>query len=347
MIFFIFIILGFCLTFFGIRLFLNWSKKREILDIPNERSSHLNPTPVGGGLIIVGVILSLYLLFLVSEGKEIPWTYFCAAILVAGVSWFDDLYSLPVYIRFFFHSIAALLVIFGLSVSESIYVPSIGVLQVGNFVYFIWFLWIVWLINAYNFMDGIDGIAGVQAVTAGIGWVITGYVLGAREIIILGILTVVTNLAFLIYNWQPAKVFMGDVGSAFLGFTFAVFPFLILEKKDDNSNALITTLLLSSILFVWLFVFDSVRTVLVRLLKGEKIWQAHRSHLYQKLVIEGFSHRFVTILYGLLSVFVMSFTIFSLYFGGFDDFFLYIMVGSVSGFLLIFTLYKSKNLSRI
>lgn len=339
----IYTILGFFLTFFGIGLFLNWTKKREIFDVPNERSSHTKPTPVGGGLIFVIVILILFLVFFISKNGEIPWAYFGGAVLIAAVSWLDDLYSIPVYIRFLCHSFAALLVIYGLGTDGNIYLPLIGNLQIGQFIYVIWFLWIVWLINAYNFMDGIDGIAGVQAVTAGIGWLIVGYLQGIEEITILGILITASNAAFLKYNWQPAKIFMGDVGSAFLGFTFAVFPLISFHRNQNDSNALFLT----AIFFVWFFVFDSVRTFSVRLLKGEKVWQAHRRHLYQKLVIEGFSHRFVTLFYGVLSVSVVSVTILSLYFEVFEALYLYILVAVVSALLTVFTLYYSKNTSEV
>ncbi len=228
--FIILITAGFFLTIFGIKVFLNWSKKNQILDIPNERSSHQKPTPVGGGIVFVSVSLFLFLFYLLITGKEIPWSYFGGAVLIAAVSWLDDLYSIPVAVRFFFHSLAALLVIFGLGIVDNIYLPAIGNFQIGNFVYGLWFLWIVWLINAYNFMDGIDGIAAVQAVSAGLGWAFLGYLQGIGEVFFFGLLIAVSCAGFLFYNWQPAKIFMGDVGSAFLGFTFAVFPLFLAGK---------------------------------------------------------------------------------------------------------------------
>jgi UDP-N-acetylmuramyl pentapeptide phosphotransferase/UDP-N-acetylglucosamine-1-phosphate transferase len=335
----IFTTAGFFLTLFGIKFFLIWSKKNQILDIPNERSSHRKPTPVGGGIVFVSVSLLLFLIYLISAEKEIPWSYFGGAVLIAAVSWLDDLYSIPAVVRFFFHSLAALLVIVGLGVFDNIYLPVIGALQIGNFVYGLWFLWIVWLINAYNFMDGIDGIAGIQAVSAALAWAFLGYLQGIEEVFLFGLLTAFSIFGFLLYNWQPAKIFMGDVGSAFLGYTFAVFPLFFAGKTGDDSGSF----LIVSVLFVWLFVFDTVRTFFVRLIKGETVWKAHRRHLYQRLVIRGFSHQFVTILYGTLSVLISILTIMRLYFGVLNDLFLYFMVGLVSAGLLIFVFYGGKH----
>jgi UDP-N-acetylmuramyl pentapeptide phosphotransferase/UDP-N-acetylglucosamine-1-phosphate transferase len=159
------------------------------------------------------------------------------------------------------------------------------------------FIWIIWLINAYNFMDGINGIAGVQAITAGVGWTLLGFIFGLETIGFYAIIVIGAALGFLIHNWSPAKVFMGDVGSAFLGFTFAVLPFWA-----DSNNKIELNLFFAGLIFVWFFVFDSVWTFLKRLCKKEKIWQAHRQHIYQLLVISGNSHSKITIIYGIFSI---------------------------------------------
>ena len=98
------IILAFSLTFLGVELFRRWSLRKEILDLPNERSSHSKPTPVGGGLVIVIVSLSLYIFFLSYNRYEIPWFYIIGALIVALISWLDDLFSVPVALRFFCHA---------------------------------------------------------------------------------------------------------------------------------------------------------------------------------------------------------------------------------------------------
>jgi UDP-N-acetylmuramyl pentapeptide phosphotransferase/UDP-N-acetylglucosamine-1-phosphate transferase len=157
--------------------------------------------------------------------------------------------------------------------------------------------------NAYNFMDGIDGIAGMQAVTAGIGWLAIGNLLGMSSTGFYGGVIAFSSLGFLIHNWQPAKIFMGDVGSAFLGYSFAVLPFLSIQEWNENViNKLYLPII--TVLLVWLFVFDTIFTFMRRIFNGEKVWEAHRGHIYQRLVIEGFSHRSTTILYGLFSALI-------------------------------------------
>ena len=170
----------------------------------------------------------------------------------------------------------------------------LGTLTIGWLVGgIITFLWIVGLTNAYNFMDGIDGIAGGQAVVAGLGWATIGWLNNVPLVFALGLFICASSLGFLGHNWPPAHIFMGDVGSAFLGYTFAILPLL-------HNNA---TMPLVGLLLVWPFVFDTVFTFVRRLLKGENVFSAHRSHLYQRLVIAGYSHQRVALTYiGLAAV---------------------------------------------
>lgn len=290
-------LLAFTLTYIGVERFRQWSLQKKIFDIPNERSSHTQPTPRGGGLVIFLICSAIFAAYCLFFEIQNVWGYFAGAIIVAFVSWLDDLYEVSVIWRFFAHSVAALAIIWNYGFWENVYFPLAGEIHLGVFGIIAAFFWIVWLINAYNFMDGIDGIAGVQAVTAGIGWFFVGMILNINTVGFYGIILALSAIAFLLHNWQPAKVFMGDVGSAFLGFTFAVMPFMALPEitlKDRNSLPLIAVVLVSA------FVFDSIWTLLKRLFKGEKIWKPHREHIYQKLVIKGFSHQKVTIIYLLL-----------------------------------------------
>ena len=300
-IFFLSYILTFTLTYFGVERFRRWSLQRKLFDIPNERSSHSEPTPRGGGLVIVLVCLSVFFVYCLFFGIENYWAYFVGAIIVGFVSWLDDLFSVSSIWRFMAHGLAAFLAIWSFGFWESAYLPFYGEIFFGKFGAIITFFWIVWLINAYNFMDGIDGIAGAQAVTAGIGWFLVGILLNISSAGFYGGAIAVSGLGFLLHNWQPAKIFMGDVGSAFLGYTFALMPLLALREVGGHSE----TKMLLPILAIFLvlnFVFDSLWTILRRILRMEKIWQAHREHIYQKLVIVGFSHSFVASVYALISV---------------------------------------------
>ncbi len=294
----------FLLTFIGVGQFRRWSLRKEFLDVPNERSSHITPTPRGGGIIIVFICLISYLLLSLFFNGKFAWSYFVGAVLIAFISWLDDLYSVSFVWRFLIHSTAACLIIFEIGFWNEIYLPVSGVTEFGLAGAIITFLWIVWLTNAYNFMDGIDGIAGMQAFTAGIGWLLIGKIIGIETTAIYGGVVAFSALGFLMHNWQPAKIFMGDVGSAFLGFTFACLP--LISKKEDSADSSILPLI--AVLLVWLFIFDSIFTFCRRLLKKQKVWTAHREHFYQRMIIGGRSHAFVASLYGILSM-ILGFSI--------------------------------------
>lgn len=294
----------FLTTFLGVVFFRRWSLRRDLLDIPNERSSHTEPVPRGGGVVICLVSILTFLIFSTVSGEVFYWTYFAGALIVAIISLVDDIKPISPLLRLLFHSLAAGLIVFELGGFERFLLPFYGIVYTGFFGKILAFLWIIWLINAYNFMDGIDGIAAVQAVTAGFGWCLTGYVFGLPSIGFLGGLLAVSSLGFLMLNWQPAKIFMGDVGSAFLGYSFAVIPLLCLKRIESPVVEGIFPWI--AVTMVWFFVFDSGVTFIRRLVRGEKVWEAHRQHIYQQLVISGFSHAFITVIYGLASLLVVG-----------------------------------------
>ena len=290
----------FAAAYTGVKLFLRWSLKREIIDVPNERSSHTVPTPRGGGVVICIVsILTLYI-YSILQGESFYFAYFAGASIVALVSLADDIRELSPFVRIVCHGLAAGLTVWAYGGYEWFWIPFYGIVNTGIFGDMIAFLWIVWLINAYNFMDGIDGIAATQSITAGIGWFLTGILLGIDGVSFYAGVLAVSSTGFLLLNWQPAKIFMGDVGSAFLGYSFAVLPLLTIKKVSDSTAASILPWI--GVFLVWFFVFDSFYTMLKRLFRGAKIWQPHREHIYQKLVIAGLAHWKVTLVYGFLSM---------------------------------------------
>lgn len=280
----------------GIR---HWTEKRHILDIPNERSSHTAPTPRGGGLAIVLLtVLSAWALYLSGvasiSGRALA-VFTVGGSAIAAVSWVDDIRSLPNRVRFGIHSLGAILVLVFLGPWLVIDCPPFGSIPVGWWGIPLTFLWIVGLTNAYNFMDGIDGIAGAQAALAGMGWAIVGGIYSQPLVALLGVLLCGSSLGFLCHNWAPARIFMGDVGSAFLGYTFAVLPVLFSASGGVPDHPGAAPLL--GVLLVWPFFFDAFYTFLRRLARRENVFAAHRSHLYQRLVIAGYSHRTVASLY--------------------------------------------------
>ncbi len=290
------LLIVFILSYFGVEIFRRWCLKREIFDIPNDRSSHTTPTARGGGIIIVTLTLVFYISYELIYGN-INWFYVAGALIIAIISWLDDLISIRSIWRFAVHSLAAFIAIFGIGIIrfDIFYLDQFAWIQI-----IVTFVWIVWLTNAYNFMDGIDGIAATQAITAGIAWILFGFYTNETSITYFAAVLVVTNLGFIFHNWSPAKIFMGDVGSAFLGYTFAVLPLFLIGKNVTKNTYIF------AICAVFLFLFDSIVTFLRRILNREKFWEAHRSHIYQRLVIRGFSHQKVSLIYGTLSIIVIG-----------------------------------------
>jgi UDP-N-acetylmuramyl pentapeptide phosphotransferase/UDP-N-acetylglucosamine-1-phosphate transferase len=300
-------------SWLGVALFRRWSLARDLLDVPNERSSHSAPTPRGGGLVIVLVCLlgylAIHLIFAVPFSKG----YFIGALMVAVVSWLDDLYSLPFWSRLMVHVTAAGVLVAELGVWQgAVLYPSLevnfgmvlgGILTIG---------WVVWLLNAYNFMDGIDGIAALQAVVTGVAWAIFGLYFHLQGSFLFAGVVACVSLGFLLHNWQPAKIFMGDVGSAFLGFTLAAMP-LLFGAETQQRIAVLPTI---AVLFVWFFVFDTIFTLLRRAVNRERVWEAHRSHLYQRMVISGLSHRDVTLIYALAAALLAASALLAVIFKG-------------------------------
>ena len=300
---------SFIATYFGVRWFRSWSVNRGLIDHPNERSSHSIPTPRGGGLIIAAVVITAYILSSVLLSTELSWGFVAGSVLIVAVSWLDDRYSVSFSWRLLAHLIAAGFLIYSEGFVTSLNIPGIAVtINLGYIGAVLTFCWIVWLVNAYNFMDGIDGIAGIQAVSAALGWLLLGLSANASEIQLLAGTILFASLAFLLHNWPPARIFMGDSGSAFLGFVFAGLPLLV--RTDGGIDRGFIAVI--GIVLVWPFVFDSVFTLTRRLLRRERVWQAHREHLYQRLVVSGYSHRKTTMLYGAASFLNVSAVVFFL-----------------------------------
>ncbi len=289
-----------CLGLLGV--VRRWAERRRLLDIPNPRSSHTTPTPRGGGLAIVAAGLGGWLLSFLVFGVDRPGAvaaYLAGAALVAGVSWLDDLRSLSHRVRLAAHALAGVAALAVLGAWSEVTLPGLGTLRLGWAGPVLSLVWIVGLTNAYNFMDGIDGIAGSQGVVAGLGWGALAWVAGDASAGVLAGCLAVSCAGFLRENWPPARIFMGDVGSAFLGFTFAVLPLLHRPPSAWESPGPHAVL---GILAVWPFVFDTAFTVLRRIGRRERLAEAHRTHLYQRLAQSGWSHGRVSALYAALAL---------------------------------------------
>ena len=267
----------------------------EMVDRPNARSSHITPTPRGGGLAIVAAVLCGLVLW-TWQSAQLPldvvgaFTAFGGGIATLG--WIDDRRPLSARIRLLFQVAAAIAAIGVFGYVESVWLPFVGAVHIGRLGIGLTLLWIVGLTNAYNFMDGIDGLAAGQAVIAGLCWLFVAWGHQRAPAGAIGLLVAAASFGFLIHNWPPARLFMGDVASGFLGFSFAVLvlPGLAGDAYSDR-------LLIGGALFVGLFVGDASLTFVRRLRNGERVFDAHRSHLYQRLTPSKAMHRPVTKLY--------------------------------------------------
>lgn len=291
-------------TWLLVSLLIRLAPRIGLLDRPNERSLHTRVTPRGGGIGLVMALLGLAGWWLVSgrieaELHSVVMIYLGAALFIAAVSLRDDFKSVGAGWRLLCHIGSAVVAVHFIGPMQVVALPAgLGEYDLGWMGPVFTVVWIVGLTNVYNFMDGIDGIAGVQGVVAGLAWSAAGWWYGLPAVALLGLALAGGCAGFLQHNWMPAKVFMGDVGSAFLGFCFAVLPLVALRELTwTGQTAGLGKVPGFALLAVWPFVGDGFFTFLQRLRKLEPVWKAHRSHLYQKLVRTGFTHAQVSLLY--------------------------------------------------
>jgi Fuc2NAc and GlcNAc transferase len=262
---------------------------RGILDSPNARSSHLRPTPRGGGIAIVigslaGMLVLAWLgwietrLFYALAGGG-------AAVALAGH--LDDLGRIGIAGRFTVHIAAAIWATAWLGGITEIHWGE-GVIRLGYLGSLLAVLGIVWALNLFNFMDGIDGIAASQAIfMSGAGAVFAILAGMSNSTPAAGLVLAASSLGFLAWNWPPARIFMGDVGSGYLGFALAVIG---LAAMRERAVMLQMWLILGGVFFI-----DSTVTLLRRLARHERVYEAHRSHAYQWQARRWNSHLRVTI----------------------------------------------------
>lgn len=279
------------------RWYIVFARERNITDIPNYRSAHAEPVPGGGGVGFAGTTILGMIVFLIWSGQGVsaPFLVTLAVMtVVLLVGWTDDLRGLSQAFRMGIYSLAAVAVVLFVGKFSTFYIPLIGIVQTGILGYLLAFLWIVGWLNAYNFMDGLDGMAALQAMIIALGWCIFTWKWNLPGLFALNALLLAGIGVFLVYNWSPARVFMGDGGSVFLGLIFGVMPLLADSMLD---NVLAGFVVWPATLMLWPFLFDTLYTFVRRLAAGERVFVAHRSHLYQRLYRIGWSHDRVTILY--------------------------------------------------
>lgn len=269
----------------------NLALARGVLDIPNPRSSHTRATPRGGGIAIV-TVATLALLVLALRGevpRELLLTLTVGGLAVAGVGLADDRKRMPAGVRFAVHIAAAVWAVVCLGGLAPLRVGAAEV-TFGWSGYLLATLGIVWVLNLFNFMDGIDGIAASEATFVAWSGALLAVGSASGAAVILG----AACLGFLCWNWPPARIFMGDVGSGYIGYALSV---LALAAARNNPVAVWVWLILGGVFFV-----DATVTLVRRMVRGEPLHEAHRIHAYQWLARRWNSHLRVTVVVLLVNI---------------------------------------------
>lgn len=275
MIYMILLLISFLLTYF----IKNYMIKKSLVASVNERSSHTVPTPHGGGIAIaITWFIGLFYLYFIGQIENNLFYALLFGVVISIVSFFDDIYELSPKLRLLIQSIVAIGGLYFLGGFETL---TFGIFDIQNFILtnFFAFFMIIWFINLYNFLDGINGYAGSEAVFLSLA----GFILfGGNHFLVLA----VAVLGFLYWNWNKAKIFMGDVGSTLLGYNVAIFTIYYANQEPNN-------------FWIWIILFsvywfDATLTLIRRKLNKEKLSLAHKKHAYQRLTQAGWSHYKVT-----------------------------------------------------
>lgn len=251
-----------------------YALSRKLLDVPNARSSHSLPTPRGGGLAIVVTFLAV-LPVLVYQGlldRSLALGMISAGLVVALIGFVDDHGHIAARWRLLAHFVAAALVVSSITV-----IPPLSYFgyffDLGWAGYGLAILLLVWMLNLFNFMDGIDGIATVEVVTVSFGGALLYVMVDGLDQAGAALALGAASMGFLIWNFPPAKIFMGDAGSGFLG--------LMLGALTLHSFVYAPQLFWAWLILLGVFIVDATTTLIVRMIRGIKVYEAHRSHAYQ------------------------------------------------------------------
>ncbi|WP_371366034.1 glycosyltransferase family 4 protein [Pseudomonas sp. QL9] len=286
----------FCLSYVLTRMVRGYALAGNLMDVPNERSSHTAPTPRGGGVAIVlsfllGLLLSWCLGLL---GGWQTLGFLVAGGLVAVVGFVDDHRHIPARWRLLGHFAAAAALLWAFNGLPPL--PFAGTSwNLGLLGHLLALFYLVWLLNLYNFMDGIDGIASLEAITVCFGAALCSWLVGQVATSWLPVLLSMATLGFLLWNYPPAKIFMGDAGSGFLG--------LVLGGLSLQAAWAMPQLFWCWLILLGVFVVDATWTLFQRLLRGERLYEAHRSHGYQRAARLIGAHRGVSLSVAAINLF--------------------------------------------
>lgn len=274
MIFFSCLVVSILLSWGVTGLLRRYALNKDILDVPNSRSSHSIPTPRGGGLAIVVTFLTgLLLLAIFGELKfTVLISLVVGALLVATVGLVDDQGHVAPQYRLLVHSISAIWAITWLNIPNS-QIELEQILPLSWLGYFVAAVALVWFLNLFNFMDGIDGFAASEAIfIAGCG-LLFATIEGHNCLQLIAVILIGAIFGFLIWNWPPAKIFMGDAGSGFLGITLGIYAYWAVIEDIVS--------IWTWIIILGVFLVDATFTLMRRFLQGLPWYEAHCSHAYQ------------------------------------------------------------------
>ncbi|NKG35990.1 MraY family glycosyltransferase [Acinetobacter junii] len=284
----VFAIIFFLLTFMLTYLMRIYALKRNIIDNPNERSSHSIPTPRGGGVaVVVSYILGIMLLIYLGHlSQNVGLTLIFSGFIIALLGFLDDHGHINSMLRLAIHFMVAIGVVVSLGGFSEVKIFNSFLL--GFSANIIAVLFLVWLLNLYNFMDGINGIASVEAITTLMSMAVIYFIFNLQLNIEILCLLSACAFGFLLWNFPKAKIFMGDACSGFLGLTLGILALIALKEN--------LALFCAWIICLGVFIVDATFTLIRRVLAGYKMYDAHRSHSYQILSRKWNSHTPVTLL---------------------------------------------------
>ena len=331
------VVLSFVTTFSLCYLFVrkNWSFIPA--DIPNERSLHNRPITRAGGLAIgIGIYLAFVILFIAYEQWNEAFIYpIIAVLLVTMISLFDDYRNISFMVRILFHFIAAALIAF-------FFVPNVSIslgteIQMSPFTLELLLMFIiVWFLNIFNFMDGSDGLAGTMALIGFATFALLGLPGGHVYFTCASLIIAAACTGFLYFNFPPARLFMGDSGSIQLGLLICIFSIWGVGTGIFPFYA-------PFILFSP-FIYDTSITLVRRIWRREKVWQAHKTHYYQRLIDSGWSHRKLLLAETLLMLVCAMACVVLV---KFPDFNLTVIFTGIIGLYLILTVLAHRHCARI
>ncbi|MFK0312807.1 glycosyltransferase family 4 protein [Pseudomonas sp. NPDC090233] len=284
------------LSFVGTAALRRYAISRSLMDVPNQRSSHSAPTPRGGGVaIVLAFLLSLPIAYgLGMVSFELLVGSLGASGLVAVIGFLDDHGHIAARWRLLGHFAAAAWALYWLSAAPQLVVFG-TTYDLSVLGYLLAALYLVWMLNLYNFMDGIDGLASLQAITVCVGACMLYWGAGLGHLAWAPALLALAVAGFLVWNFPPARIFMGDAGSGFLGLQLA-----LLSLHAMNASPV---LLWGWIILMGCFIVDATFTLARRLVRGDKVYEAHRSHAYQYASRQLGQHRAVSLAITAINIF--------------------------------------------